>query len=206
MAIGVEHPSCFSIEKRLFVVPSWSPYGVAETRQSWIDARGTALPDRGVRPLRSIVIGALGGGLVLATTAITTWGVGDVLEAAMLFVVGSAVGAVLALGVRTLVATEKRGRVTRAAAPLPAVEIPLDVARAAPDDSSDDELILWATRVVRFRYLQEAMATRSRLSGARSATPGSLDPSEEEPLSSEAYRSAQADYEPVARLLGLTLP
>lgn len=208
MSVDARHPSCFEFEARLYVVPSWSGHGVVETRRSLgPEIRETSRGGAGVG--RWAALGALVGGSFLGGVAATVWRVDGLWALSLIFVLGAAVGAVLAIGTRTIF-QEGAGDQARGTAapsppegPLPAVEVPWDVARAAPEDSAGDELVLWATLTSRYREAREALVagggeddrfTDPREAGARIAEWES------------AYRTASRDYEPVARLLGFPLP
>lgn len=207
MSVDARHPSCFEFESRLYVVPSWSGHGVAETRRS-LGPEGGTTTRGGAGSARWAGLGALVGGSFLGGVAATVWRVDGLWALLLVFAVGAAVGAVLAVGTRTIF---RDGGTTGDAVtvhrpttePLPRVEVPWDVARAAPEDSTGDELVLWSTLTSRYREAREALVagggdddrfTDPRDAGARMAEWES------------AYRTASQDYEPVARLLGFPLP
>ncbi|ROS54370.1 hypothetical protein EDF50_0450 [Frigoribacterium sp. PhB24] len=192
----------------MYVVPSWSGHGVAETRRSLgPEIRDTSRGGAGAG--RWATLGALVGGSFLGGVAATVWRVDGLWALLLIFVLGAAVGAVLAVGTRTIFREGEAGQAPTVDAPgpsdrrLPAVEVPWDVARAAPEDSTGDELVLWATLTSRYREAREALVvgggeddrfTDPREAGARIAE------------WETAYRTASRDYEPVARLLGFPLP
>ncbi|GAA0961033.1 hypothetical protein [Frigoribacterium faeni] len=207
MPVGPSHPSCFVFERRLFVVPSGTGHGVVETRQSMrgsrVGSRETTVPG-GIDVW--LLVGGITGGLFLATVAGAVWGVGPVLSLVLFFAMGALVGAVLATGTRSLfvpaTASAAHHDGSRGGAAFPAVEVPWDVARAAPDDATADELVLWSTLVTRYRRAEEARVETP----GEPATPTPIA-DEPAPASVEAeYRAAVRDYEPVARLLGFRLP
>lgn len=168
--------------------------------------------------------GAVVGAGAILVVAVAAWEVTSLVGLAATSASGALVGGVLAVGVRRLFVDAGAGaplssastgeamsestrsggeRDTRVAA----VEVPDDVAAAAPDDATGDELALWSALVMRYRDAREAL-----LSGAR---PGSAaDDADTDPADATArirraeadLRSAEADYEPVARLLGLPAP
>ena len=208
MSVDARHPSCFEFEGRLYVVPSWSGHGVAETRRSL----GPQMPETGrggAGPGRWATLGAVVGGSFLGGVAATVWRVDGLWALSLIVVLGAVVGAVLAIGTRTIFREGTDDQVPAADAtspsdgPLPVVEVPWDVACAAPEDSTGDELVLWSTLTSRYRDAREALVagggdddrfTDPREAGARIAEWES------------AYRTASQDYEPVARLLGFPLP
>lgn len=208
MSVDARHPSCFEFEARLYVVPSWSGHGVAETRRSLgPEIRETSRGGAG--PGRWAALGALVGGSFLGGVAATVWRVDGLWALSLVFVLGAGVGAVLAIGTRTIFHEGAGDQEAAVEAPnpsdrrLPTVEVPWDVARAAPEDSTGDELVLWSTLTSRYRDAREALVagggdddrfTDPREAGARMAEWES------------AYRTASRDYEPVARLLGFPLP
>jgi hypothetical protein len=206
MSVDARHPSCFEFEGRLYVVPSWSGHGVAETQHS-LGADESTTRRGGAGPARWAGLGALVGGSFLGGVAATVWRVDGLWALLLIFVLGAGVGAVLAVGTRTIFregdAADETTTVRPATGPLPRVEVPWDVARAAPEDSTGDELVLWSTLTSRYREAREALVagggdddrfTDPREAGARIAEWES------------AYRTASRDYEPVARLLGFPLP
>lgn len=208
MSVDDRHPSCFEFEARLYVVPSWSGHGVAETRRS-LGVEGESSPRGGAGAGRWAALGAVVGGTFLAGVAATVWRVDSLWALLLVFLVGAGVGAVLAVGTRTIFREgdapplEPTTSSSPAPARLPVVEIPWDVARAAPEDATGDELVLWSTLTSRYREAREALVagggvddrfTDPREAGARIAE------------SESAYRSASRAYEPVARLLGFPLP
>ena len=204
MSVDDRHPSCFEFEGRLYVVPTWSDHGVAETRRSFgavgAHARG------GTGSGRWAALGGLVGGSFLGGVATTVWRVDSLWALLLVFVLGAVVGSVLAIGTRTIFRegdTSESGPRSGTGEPLPAIEVPWDVARAAPVDATGDELALWATLTSRYRDAREALVaggdtddrfTDPREAGARIAE------------WETAYRTASRDYEPVARLLGFPLP
>jgi len=208
MSVDARHPSCFEFEARLYVVPSWSDHGVAETRRS-LGPEIQETSRGGAGPGRWAALGALVGGSFLGGVAATVWRVDGLWALSLVFVLGAVVGAVLAIGTRTIFhdGVGDQASAVEATGPsdqrLPAVEVPWDVARAAPEDSTGDELVLWSTLTSRYREAREALVagggdddrfTDPREAGARIAEWES------------AYRTASRDYEPVARLLGFPLP
>jgi hypothetical protein len=208
MSVNARHPSCFEFEARLYVVPSWSGHGVAETRRS-LGPEAETTTRGGAGSARWAGLGALVGGSFLGGVAATVWRVDSLWALLLVFVLGAGVGAVLAVGTRTIFrdgdapGDAAAHHPSSSGEPLPRVEVPWDVARAAPEDSTGDELVLWSTLTSRYREAREALVagggdddrfTDPREAGARIAEWES------------AYRTASRDYEPVARLLGFPLP
>ena len=208
MSVDARHPSCFEFEARLYVVPSWSGHGVAETRRS-LGPEIQETDRGGASPGRWAALGALVGGSFLGGVAATVWRVDGLWALSLIFVVGAAVGAVLAVGTRTIFREGEADPASEVSAPrptegrLPAVEVPWDVARAAPEDSTGDELVLWSTLTSRYREAREALVAGG------GEDDRFTDPGEAGARIAEwetAYRTASREYEPVARLLGFTLP
>ena len=208
MSVDAHHPSCFEFEARLYVVPSWSGHGVAETRRSLGPDTG-ATSRGGAGAARWSALGAVVGGAFLVGVAATVWRVDGLGALLLIFVLGAAVGAVLAVGTRTIFREGEAGHLPESDAGtppserLPAVVVPWDVARAAPEDSTGDELVLWSTLTSRYRDAREALVAG-----------GGEDDRFTDPLEAgariaeweTAYRTASRDYEPVARLLGFPPP
>ena len=226
MPVPPGHPRCFRLDGRLFVVPTWSDVSVAEARDALSRSlSATRRPLRGPRRReRWGPTGAVVGAGAILVVAVAAWEVTSLVGLAATSASGALVGGVLAVGVRRLFVDAGAGgalpsastgeamsestrsgeeRDTRVAA----VEVPDDVAASAPDDATGDELALWSALVMRYRDAREAL-----LSGAR---PGSaVDDADTDPADATArirqaeadLRSAEADYEPVARLLGLPAP
>lgn len=213
MAINGSHPGCFTIGARLYAVPSDTGHDVDETRASWaLDGA----PRRG-RPLIhwSVIVGGVAGGLLIDASVIRSSNVVDPIALLMMFVLGGLVGLVSAYGIR-------EACLGRAEAPtavrLPAVEIPSDVARGAPDDATADELVLWSVVTKRYRaalvardelpFVPDPSLSDSSLPGA-TATAGGVTTStaaEASALAELSYITARHDFEPVAELLGIPAP
>ncbi|KQR46964.1 hypothetical protein ASF82_06200 [Frigoribacterium sp. Leaf164] len=226
MPVPPGHPRCFRLDGRLFVVPTWSDVSVVEARDALSRSLSVARrPPRGTRRReRWGPSGAVVGAGAIVVVAVAAWQVTSLVGLAATGASGALVGGVLAVGVRRLVvdagagaaasstSTGDAGSVSTSdgqgcGAGVAAVEVPDDVAAAAPDDATGDELALWSALVMRYRDAREAL-----LSGAR---PGSaVDDADTDPADATArirqaeadLRSAEADYEPVARLLGLPAP
>ncbi|KPG84214.1 hypothetical protein [Frigoribacterium sp. RIT-PI-h] len=208
MSVDARHPSCFEFEARLYVVPSWSGHGVAETRRS-LGPEIQETDRGGASPGRWAALGALVGGSFLGGVAATVWRVDGPWAPALIFVARGALGAALAVGARTIFREGEAGPAAEVSAPRPpggrrpAGEVPWDVARAAPEDSTGDELVLWSTLTSRYREAREALVAGG------GEDDRFTDPGEAGARIAEwetAYRTASRDYEPVARLLGFTLP
>lgn len=223
MAVDRTHPGCFAHGSRLFAVPSDSGFGVNETRASYVSA--SMARQRSTRPRIhwSSFVGGVLGGAFIDFSAWHTSGVTDPIALGMMFALGGAVGFATAIGIRDALVTRP---VEEAPVRLPAVEIPLDIARAAPVDSTADELVLWSVLTHRFRAATAALESVPFDIGASSAD---LTPSADDPLSDGTdpavatrgvtrspastrvdaelhYVTARHDFEPVAELLGLPIP
>lgn len=196
MSVGASHPRCFVVDGVLWVVPSGTGHDVETTRRSRSPWPGSAA----ARP-RLVdawtTTGGVTGGFFMGTVAGAVWQVDGLVDLAAFVVSGGLVGAVLAVGTRRLFvdAAEPEGDADpRSDVELPAVRVPWDVAAAAPHDATGDELALWSARTERWRVARAARD--ARVPGKDAA--GDVTESE--------YRTAEADYEPVARLLGLPAP
>ena len=225
MTVPPGHPRCFRLDGKLFVVPTWSDVSVVEARDSLsrsLSVRGR--PFRGSRRReRWGPSGAVIGAGAILVVAVTAWEVTSLVGLAATGASGALVGGVLAVGVRRLFVDAGAGAALPSASTgeamsestgsghgrdrVAAVEVPDDVAAAAPDDATGDELALWSALVMRYRDAREAL-----LSGA---LPGSaVDDADTDPGDATArirraeadLRSAEADYAPVARLLGFPAP
>ncbi|KQR64429.1 hypothetical protein [Frigoribacterium sp. Leaf172] len=188
MSVDASHPSCFVLDRRLFAMPSGASRSLSQTKSDLRDLDARSETGRTHLDVWSIV-GAITGGFFLAVVAGGVWGVTSLLSLLLCFGMGATVGALLAVGTRALfIAPTTAGRADPQTCE--AVEIPWDVADAAPDDATGDELILWATLVVRYRLAEEARAGRT---GPEVASATDHD-----------YEAALRDYESVASLLGLS--
>ncbi|MBD8584422.1 hypothetical protein IFT90_07605 [Frigoribacterium sp. CFBP 8766] len=202
MSVGPSHPRCFVVGGALWVVPSGTGHDVATTRRS---RAGTGAAD-GARPALVDAwtsTGGVTGGFFMGTVAGAVWHVEGLGDLAAFVLSGALVGAVLAVGTKRLFAdfSDPRPDVARPDGPdrdLPAVRVPWDVANAAPDDADGDELALWSLRAERWRLARAAREARE-LRVDPDVDGGGAEAEAE-------YREAAADYEPVARLLGLPLP
>jgi hypothetical protein len=225
MSVPPGHPRCFRLDGRLFVVPSWSELSVAETRDALTTALRRPAPRRPRGDGRSPWgrVGAVAGALGIVVVAVSVWEVTSLVALAAIAASGAVVGAALALGTRRLVvdaavAPDRRDGPVGGGAPatvverdpgagVAAVEVPGDVAASAPDDATGDELALWSALVSRYRDAREALLT-----GVEPGhVPGEVDtdPAEVSARIADAeahLRAAEADYGPVARLLGLPAP
>ncbi|TDT65567.1 hypothetical protein [Frigoribacterium sp. PhB116] len=202
MSVGPSHPRCFVVGGALWVVPSGTGHDVATTRRSRagtgaVDRAGSAVVDAWT------LTGGATGGFFMGTVAGAIWHVEGLGDLAAFVLSGALVGAVLAVGMKRLFAdfSDPRPDVARPDGPdrdLPAVRVPWDVANAAPDDADGDELALWSLRAERWRLARAAREARE-LRIELDLDGGGAEAEAE-------YREAAADYEPVARLLGLPLP
>jgi hypothetical protein len=186
MSVDASHPSCFVFDRRLFAIPSGATRSVAQTRSDMLARRGWPVPARS-RLDAGLIVGAITGGFFLAFVAGGVWEVTSLVSLLLCFAMGAIVGGLLAAGTRALFiapVTASRGAPTSEA-----VEIPWDVADAAPIDATGDELILWATLVMRYRMAEEAR-------GRRADADGDAHPD-------DTLEAALRDYESVASLLGL---
>jgi hypothetical protein len=202
MSVGPSHPRCFVVGGSLWVVPSGTGHDVAATRRS---RAGTSRHDAGRSSLTDAwtLTGGVTGGFFMGTVAGAVWDVQGLGDLAAFVLSGAAVGAVLAVGTKRLFAdfSEPTPGVRQPDGQerdLPAVRVPWDVADAAPDDADGDELALWSLRAERWRLARTAREARD----ARVE----LDVDDGGAEAEAEYREAAADYEPVARLLGLPLP
>jgi hypothetical protein len=187
MSVDASHPSCFVLERRLFAIPSGATRSVAQTRSDLRAHGGWPVPARSRLDV-GLIVGAVTGGFFLAFVAAGVWGVDSLSSLLLCFAMGAIVGGLLAAGTRALFiapVTASPGAPTSEA-----VEIPWDVADAAPIDATGDELILWATLVVRYRMAEEARGRRADVDG---------DPHPDD----TSYEAVLRDYESVASLLGL---
>ena len=226
MSVPPGHPRCFRLDGTLFVVPTWSDVSVDEAREALsrsLSAQGSPLRGRRRRE-RWGPSGAVIGASAILVVAVAAWEVSSLVGLAATGVSGALVGGVLAVGVRRLftdsdaAADASRGsqEESRRGSPglargrearVEAVEVPDDVAAAAPDDATGDELALWSARVTRYRDAREAL-----LSGVLPGSAG--DDADTDPGDASArirraeadLRLAEADYGPVARLLGFPAP
>jgi hypothetical protein len=186
MSVDASHPSCFVLDRRLFAIPSGATRSVAQTRSDMLARRGWPVPERS-RLDAGLIVGAITGGFFLAFVAGHVWGVASLVSLLLCFAMGAIVGGLLAVGTRALFippATASPGAPTSEA-----VEIPWDVAGAAPIDATGDELILWATLVMRYRMAEEARGRRAD--------------ADDDSHPDDTYEAALRDYESVASLLGL---
>jgi hypothetical protein len=202
MSVGPSHPRCFVVGGALWVVPSGTGHDVATTRRSRAGS-GAAGGTRSALTDAWTLTGGVTGGFFMGTVAGAVWHVQGLGDLAAFVLSGAAVGAVLTVGTKRLFAdvSEPRPGGSRPDEPdrdLPAVRVPWDVADAAPDDADGDELALWSLRAERWRLARAAREARE-LRVELDADDGGAEAEAE-------YREAAADYEPVARLLGLPLP
>ena len=223
MTVPPGHPRCFRLDGKLFVVPTWSDVSVVEARDSLsrsLSVRGRPFRGSRRRERWGPSGAAIGAGAILVV-AVAAWEVTSLVGLAATGASGALVGGVLAVGVRRLfvdagagaapssattgqVMSESTGSGRGRDARVAAVEVPDDVAAAAPDDATGDELALWSALVMRYRDAREAL-----LSGALPCS--AVDDADTDPGDATArirraeadLRSAEADYAPVARLLGL---
>jgi hypothetical protein len=206
MAIDGSHAGCFVHGARLYAVPSDSTFSVADTKASFVDA---AAVRRRARPRVhwSAFIGGLLGGGFIDLSAWHTSKVTDFLALGMMFALGGIVGFATAIGIReALVGRPALPAVTR----LPAIEVPSDVARSAPDDATADELVLWSVITRRFRAAKVAVDNLPFEPGPHGDRVGvrgdTLTPAATQVLAELTYVTARSDFEPVAELLGLPVP
>ena len=202
MSVGPSHPRCFVVGGALWVVPSGTGHDVDATRHSRAHT-GRAGGGRPALVDAWTVTGGVTGGFFMGTVAGAVWHVDGLVDLVAFVMSGAAVGAVLAVGTKRLFADVSEpgpGDVqpVETDRDLPAVRVPWHVADAAPDDASGDELALWSLRAERWRLARLAREERATRSEA------DLDDGGDE--AEAEYREAAADYEPVARLLGLPLP
>lgn len=184
------------------MVPSGTGHDVDATRRS---RAGTGLAADGRSSLVDAwtLTGGVTGGFFMGTVAGAVWHVRGLVDLVAFVISGAAVGAVLAIGTKRLFADFSEpgpGDAQSVATDrdLPAVRVPWDVANAAPNDASGDELALWSLRAERWRLARAAVEARALRVDA--------DPDDGGAEAETEYRGAAADYEPVARLLGLPLP
>lgn len=202
MSVGPSHPRCFVVGGALWVVPSGTGHDVDTTRRSRAGT-GRVGDDRPALVDAWTLTGGVTGGFFMGTVAGAVWHVQGLVDLAAFVVSGAVVGAVLAIGTKRLFADFSEpgpGDTPPVTADrdLPAVRVPWDVANAAPDDADGDELALWSLRAERWRLARAAREARELRLGDGPDDGGAEDEAE--------YREAAADYEPVARLLGLPLP
>ncbi|MBF4576555.1 hypothetical protein [Frondihabitans sp. VKM Ac-2883] len=206
MAINGSHPGCFMAGARLYAVPSDTGHDVAETQASW--ARAGSPHHRRPRIHWSVVVGGVAGGILIDASAIRSSNLADPVALMMMFVLGGLVGFASAYGIReACLGREPEPEVAR----LPAVEIPGDVARGAPDDATADELVLWSVVTKRYRAALAARDDAPFVPDPRVSTPSSTGATtstaaEAGALAELAYITARHDFEPVAELLGLATP
>ncbi|BDZ50636.1 hypothetical protein GCM10025867_28770 [Frondihabitans sucicola] len=211
MTVDGSHEGCFVHASRLYAVPSDSTFTVDETRSSYVDAAAVRRRGR-VRVHWSAFVGGVVGGGFIDLSAWHTSKVTDWVALAMMFALGGVVGFATAIGIReALVGRPPEPNVVR----LPAIEVPGDVALAAPDDATADELVLWSVITRRFRAAKVAVDSLpfeklplehdqgTVASGSHSAT---LTPAATQAMAELTYVTARHDFEPVAELLGLSLP
>ncbi|GAA4264735.1 hypothetical protein [Frondihabitans peucedani] len=206
MAVDGGTPGCFEHGARLYAVPSDSAFSVEETRSSY--TRSDAARRRGNRPRVhwSAFVGGVLGGAFIDFSAWHTSRLTDGTALAMMFGLGGVVGFATAIGIReALVGRPHEEQVVR----LPAIQIPGDIARSAPDDSTPDELVLWSVLTRRYRAARVALDELPFQSNAADASTasrtGTLTPALTQADAELAYVVARHDYEPVAELLGLRL-
>ena len=203
MSVGPSHPRCFVVGGALWVVPSGTGHDVDTTRRSHSGHIESELSRPRLVDAWTLT-GGVTGGFFMGTVAGAVWHVHGLGDLAAFVLSGAAVGAVLAIGTKRLFAdfSEPGPSTGTADAPpdrdLPAVRVPWDVADAAPEDASGDELALWSLRAERWRLARAARDDRSLRFEVDTDDRGAEAEAE--------YREAAADYEPVARLLGLPLP
>ena len=202
MSVGPSHPRCFVVGGALWVVPSGTGHDVDTTRRS---RAGTGRADDGRPGLLDAwtLTGGVTGGFFMGTVAGAVWHVQGLVDLVAFVISGAAVGAVLAVGTKRLFADfSETGPADAPPAEtdrdLPAVRVPWEVANAAPDDADGDELALWSLRTERWRLARAAADARVARVDADADDGGAETEAE--------YREAAADYEPVARLLGLPSP
>lgn len=202
MSVGPSHPRCFVVGGALWVVPSGTGHDVDATRRS---RAGTGLAADGRSSLVDAwtLTGGVTGGFFMGTVAGAVWHVQGLVDLVAFVISGAAVGAVLAIGTKRLFADLSEpgpgdAQSVETGRDLPAVRVPWDVANAAPDDASGDELALWSLRAERWRLARAAVEAR--------APRVEVDADDGGAEAETEYRGAAADYEPVARLLGLPLP
>lgn len=200
MSVGPSHPRCFVVGGALWVVPSGTGHDVETTRRSRSGSGHGG--DAAVVLLDAWTLtGGATGGFFMGTVAGAVWHVQGLVDLAAFVVSGALVGAVLAVGTKRLFADFSEpgpgdAQPDASDRDLPAVRVPWDVAHAAPADADGDELALWALRAERWRLAR----------AVREARVLRLDLAADDGGDDAEYREAAADYEPVARLLGLPLP
>lgn len=206
MAVDDSHPGCFTLGARLYAVPEETGHSVEATRASYLEAAATRRR-RGRRIHWSVVAGGVAGGLLIDASAIHSSGLSDPVALGMMFVLGGLVGFASSIGIREAIV----GRpVDAAVVRLPAVEIPADVAREAPEDSTADELALWSIIVKRYRAARVALDEAPFVGPDQAPSPvGAMTittATEVGALAELSYITARHDYAPVAELLGLPAP
>lgn len=206
MAVDGSHEGCFEHGARVYAVPSDSGHTVAETAASYASAAAVRRGGRH-RVHWSAWVGFVLGGLFLDFSAWHSSGLVDPLDLLLMFVLGGFVGFATAIGMRqALHAQTPAPTVVR----LPAVEIPGEVARRAPDDATPDELVLWSILTRRYRAARVAVDElpfeQDPGEAASRPTGSTLTPAATSALAELAYVTAKHDYEPVAELLGLPVP
>lgn len=196
MPVDSRHPCCTVLDGALWVAPVPVP-----------DAAGSRSRDvrAGVRGGgRVVAAGGVVGACLLVLTAVRGWGVDEVAAVAVVALVGAVVGAATTVGVVRVVESDQRDVVGDGVTlPAGAVPLPRSLARAAPDDATGEELVLWATRALRLRRAREAL-----LSGAGPEARGEPGASVQARLgrAEEEHRAARRDWGPVGELLGLPDP
>jgi hypothetical protein len=173
------------------VVPSGTGHDVDTTRRS---RERTGRADEGRSSLVDAwtLTGGATGGLFMGTVAGAVWHVQGLVDLTAFVISGAVVGAVLAIGTKRLFADFSEP------GPGDAQPVETDLDPRHPDDASGDELALWSLRAKRWRLARAAREARGLRLGDGPDDGGAEDEAE--------YREAAADYEPVARLLGLPLP
>jgi hypothetical protein len=212
MAIDGSQPGCFVHGAKIYAVPSDSVFTVEETRSSFVRASSVRLGRRS-RLHWSAFVAAAVGGVFLVASAWHASGFPDFLSLCLVFVLGALVGFATAVGMReVLLSHGQEVTVVR----LPAIEIPGDVARSAPDDATVDELVLWSVLTRRYRAAKVAVETLPDAGSAEAAelgeaadsatrSTGTITPASTSALAELTFVTARHDYEPVAALLGLPL-
>lgn len=214
MPVFPGRPRCFVVGERLYVVPTWSRWSVGEAK-AVVRRRSPRAPR--LRLDVWALTGSVTGGTFLASVAVGVWHVTGVVALTTTWVVGGLVGAALAAGTRRLFldgGAASGGASGSVLAPdaredgeVSVVEVPWDVAHAAPGDATADELAVWSVRVARHRQ-----AGATLLAGISPGEPPEREGAEAEEAHERLARverdlqEAARDYEPVAHLLGLPAP
>ncbi|RKR74132.1 hypothetical protein [Frondihabitans australicus] len=207
MAVDGSHEGCFEFGSRLYVVPTDSEHSVAEVARSYSDASRIRRRGHRIRLHWTAFVGAALGGGFLDLSAWHSSGLTAPLDLAMLFGLGGVVGFATAIGMRQAF----RAQATEVVVRLPAIQVPAEVARHAPDDATADELVLWSVLTRRFRAARVALENVPFESAGPSEAPGhsptgTLTPQATGALAELTYVTAKHDYEPVALILGLPVP